>query len=136
MMRHMSDLPAAGSVKVVVSAALSDRFEKRYVIVDAATGDVVDDAQGYGYKTAQNAHRAHAYTSMPPNKKRRRDAAQRQVRRWCAAHPEFMQHVEQSMFYALKDGLNLTEADVRAMADEHGVELPLSVKDLMQHWNR
>ncbi|BBX95905.1 hypothetical protein [Mycobacterium lacus] len=131
----MSDLPAAGSVKVVVSAALSDRFKRRYVIVDAATGGIVDDAQGYGYKTAQNAHRAHAYKSMPPKKKRRRDAAQRQVRRWCAAHPLFMRHVEQSMFYALKDGLNLTEADVRAMADEHGVELRFSVKDLMRHWN-
>jgi hypothetical protein len=135
MMRVMSDMPAAGSVKVVVSAALSDRFEKRYVIVDEASGEVVDDAQGYGYKTVQNAHRAHAYKSMPPKKKRQGDAAQRQVRRWCTAHPEFMQHVEQAMFYALKDGLNLTEADVRAMLDEHGVELPFSVKDLMRHWN-
>lgn len=72
---------------------------------------------------------------MPPRKKRQRDAAQRQVRRWCGAHPEFMAHVEQSMCYALKDGLNLTEADVRAMLDEHGVELPFPVKDLMRHWN-
>ena len=60
MMRVMSDMPAAGSVKVVVGAALSDRFEKRYVIVDQASGEVVDDDQGYGYKTAQNAHRADA----------------------------------------------------------------------------
>jgi hypothetical protein len=134
-MRDMSEVPAAGSVKVVVSAALSEGFEKRYVVVDAATGDVVDDVQGYGYRTAQNAHRAHAYKSMPPKKKRQRDAAQRQVRRWCAAHPEFMQQVESAMFYALKDGLNLTEADVRAMLDERGVELPFAVKDLMRHWN-
>jgi hypothetical protein len=134
-MRVMTDMPAAGSVKVVVSAALTDRFEKCYVVVDAATGDVVDDARGYGYETAQNAHRAQAYTSMPPKKKRRRDAAQRQVRRWCRAHPEFVQHVESATFYALKDRLNLTAADVRAMLDEHGVELPFSVKDLMRHWN-
>jgi uncharacterized protein (DUF2267 family) len=88
-----------------------------------------------GYRTAQNAHRAHAYKSMPPKKKRQRDAAQRQVRRWCAAHPEFMQQVESAMFYALEDGLNLTEADVRAMLDERGVELPFAVKDLMRDWN-
>lgn len=124
-----------GSVKVVLSAALSDGFDKRYVVVDAATGDIVDDAQGYGYKTAKNAHRAHAYMSMPPKNKRRRDAAQRQVRRWCSAHPEFLQHVEQAMFYAVKDGVDLTEADVRAMLDEHGVQVPFSVKDLMRHWD-
>ena len=93
MMRVMSDMPAAGSVKVVVGAALSDRFEKRYVIVDQASGEVVDDDQGYGYKTAQNAHRADAFELMPPMRKRQRDAAQRQVRPWCRAHPEFMQHV-------------------------------------------
>ncbi|MCA2247524.1 hypothetical protein JF729_06900 [Mycobacterium intracellulare] len=131
----MGDMTAAGSVKVVVSTALSDRFEKRYVVVDAVTGNTVDDAQGYGYKTAQNAHRAHAYKAMPPKKKRQRAAARRQVRRWCIANPEFMQHVESAMFYAVKDGSNLTEADVRAMLDEHGVELPFSVKALMQHWD-
>jgi hypothetical protein len=122
-------------VRVVASAALSSNFDKRYVVVDEATGEIVDDAQGYGYKSAQNAHRAHADKSMPPKKKRQRDAAKRQVQRWCAQHPEFMQHVEQSMFYATKDDQNVTEADVRALLAEHGLELPFSVKDLMQHWN-
>jgi hypothetical protein len=122
-------------VRVVASAALSSNFDKRYVVVDEATGEVVDDAQGYGYTSAQNAHRAHAYKSMPPKKKRQRDAAKRQVKRWCAQRPEFMQHVEQSMLYAMKDGQNVTEADVRAILAEHGLELPFSVKDLMRHWN-
>lgn len=81
-------------VRVVASAALSSNVDKRYVVVDEATGEIVDDAQGYGYKSAQNAHRAHAYKSMPPRKKRRRDAAKRQVQHWCAEHPDFMQHVE------------------------------------------
>lgn len=39
------------------------------------------------------------------------------------------------MFYALKDGLKLTEADVSTMLDAHGIELPFLVKDLMRHWN-
>lgn len=134
MMRVMSDMPAAGSVKVVVSKNLSRHYDRRDVVVDESTGEIVDDAQGYGYKTAQNAHRAHAYNSMPPTKRRQRDAAKRQVERWCAAHPAVMGDVEQSMFYALKDGQDLTETDVQAMLDEHGVELPFSVKDLMRHW--
>ena len=122
-------------VRVVASAALSSYFDKRYVVVDEATGEIVDDAQGYGYKSAQNAHRARAYKSMPPKKKRQRDAAKRQVQRWCAQHPEFMPHVEQSMSDAMKDGQNATEADVRVILAEHGLELPFSVKDLMRHWN-
>jgi hypothetical protein len=123
-------------VRVVVSASLSSNFDKRYVVVDEATGEVVDDAQGYGYKSAQNAHRAHAYKSMPPKKKRQRDAAKRRVERWCAEHGEFMQHAEQSMFYALKDGETVTAADVLAILAEHGLESPFSVKDLMRMQER
>jgi hypothetical protein len=122
-------------VRVVVSAWLSSNFDKRYVVVEEVSGEIVDDAQGYGYKSAQDAHRAHGYKSMPPKKKRQRDAARRRVRRWCAQHAEFMRHVERPMFYAMRDGQNITEADVRAILAEHGVELPFSVKDLMRHWN-
>ena len=85
-------------VKVVISTTLSSRHDKRYVVVDEVSGEIVDDAQGEGYKTAQNAHRAHAYKSMPRTKKRQREAVKRQVERWWAAHPDFMGHVEQSTF--------------------------------------
>jgi hypothetical protein len=125
----------SGGVRVLASAALSSNFDKRYVVVDEATGEMLDDAQGYGYKSAANAHRAHAYKAMPPKKRRQRDAAKRQVQRWCAQHPDFMQHVERSMFYAMKDDQKVTEADVREILVEQGMELPFSVKDLMRHWN-
>lgn len=36
-------------------------FETRYHIVSTATGKVLDDAHGYGYKTAQKAHAAYTY---------------------------------------------------------------------------
>lgn len=120
-------------MKVVVSASLSSSYDKRYVVVDEATGEVLDDALGYGYKSRQNAHRAYSYKSMPP-KKRQREAVKQQVERWCAAHPDLMQHFEQAMFYAMKDGENITEADVREILAGQGVELPFPVKDLMKHW--
>ncbi len=122
------------SVKVVVSTSLSGNYDKRFVVVDEATGEVLDDAQGYGYKTAQNAHRARAYKSMPRKAKRQRDAAKRRVQRWCEQHPEVMQHIEQATFYAMKDGENVRVTDVRALLTEHGLELPFPVEDLMKYW--
>jgi predicted TIM-barrel enzyme len=71
---------------------------------------------------------------MAPKKKRQREAARRRVERWCAEHGEFMQHVEQAMFYAMKDGESVTEAGVQAILTEHGLELPFSVSELMKHW--
>ena len=38
--------------KVIPSDTLGDRWEKRYIVVDAETGKILDDAQGYGYKSA------------------------------------------------------------------------------------
>jgi len=35
--------------------------ETRYIIVEVGTDKVLDDAQGYGYKTAQGAHKAGWY---------------------------------------------------------------------------
>ena len=131
---HVAVFEGECPVKVVVSASLSKNYDKRYVVVDESTGEVLDDAQGYGYKNAQNAHRAYSYKSMPAKKKRQREAVKRRVERWCAEHEEFMQHVDQAMLYALKDGENVAEADVRAILTEHGLELPFPVKDLMKHW--
>jgi hypothetical protein len=59
---------------------------------------------------------------MPAKKKHQRETAKRRVERWCAEHREFMQHVDQAMLYAFKDGGSLAEADVQAMLIEHRVE--------------
>lgn len=43
------------NVKVVESKTLSSRYDRRFVIVDEETENVLDDAQGYGYKSKQKA---------------------------------------------------------------------------------
>jgi hypothetical protein len=37
------------------SGSRSSSFDKRCVVIDEATGAIVDDAQGFGYKSAQTA---------------------------------------------------------------------------------
>ncbi|MBI9014500.1 MAG: hypothetical protein JEZ08_19845 [Clostridiales bacterium] len=36
-------------------------YEKRYVCIDEETGEILDDAQGYGYKNKQKAYSAYNY---------------------------------------------------------------------------
>ena len=45
--------------------------KQRYVVVDGATGAVLDDANGYGYKTEKNALRAYYYKLYSPNYRNR-----------------------------------------------------------------
>lgn len=60
------------NVKVVESKTLSSRYDKRFVVVDEETGNVLDDAQGYGYKSKQKAMAAsitHVHISLRENER-------------------------------------------------------------------
>lgn len=60
--------------------------ETRFRIVSAETGEILDDAQGYGYKTAQKAYAAWGYKTRDKSK----DAAKRKkdqlIRTWMKEH--------------------------------------------------
>lgn len=43
-------------VKAVYSKELSKYGDDRYIIINPETGEILDNAQGFGYKSAQNAN--------------------------------------------------------------------------------
>lgn len=50
------------SYGVIYSNKLSQEMgDKRYIVIDIDTGEVLDDANGYGFKSEQNATRAFDY---------------------------------------------------------------------------
>lgn len=69
--------------------------EIRYVIVEKGTGKVLDDAQGYGYKTAQGAHKAGWYKFQ-----RGRDhiiTGAEKAKEFWDLHPEAAKEIENQM---------------------------------------
>ena len=42
--------------KAMESETLSKPFDPRYVVVDTITGEIVDDAQGWGFKSKEGAY--------------------------------------------------------------------------------
>lgn len=42
-----------------VKANGKDKY--RYIVVDSETGDILDNAQGYGYKSIEKAYKGYAY---------------------------------------------------------------------------
>ena len=57
--------------RIVRSEELSSRYESRFVVVDAQAGDLLDDAQGYGYRSKEKAHAVWRYKTRSPAKKER-----------------------------------------------------------------
>ena len=60
------------NIAVVRSETLSSKYESRFVVINEDTGKILDDAQGYGYKTPQKAHAAWAYKTRDKSKDAKR----------------------------------------------------------------
>ena len=68
--------------KVVESKTLSSRYDRRFVIVDEETENVLDDAQGYGYKSKQKAMAAWSYKNRDKSKDAEKRKKQRIIKDW------------------------------------------------------
>ena len=49
------------NIAIIQSPKLSKAGDIRYIVINANTGETLDDAQGYGYKSELNAKRAWEY---------------------------------------------------------------------------
>lgn len=89
-------------VRVVKSSELSKPYEPRYVVVDFNTGAILDDAQGYGYKTPQKAHAAWGYKNRTPAQKAAQESPKKAVHKWAKEHRDFMNDMEDLAFRIAK----------------------------------
>lgn len=100
-----------------VRVAIDEEFgifdmQTRFDICDMDC-NVIDDAQGYGYKTAQSAHKAAAYKLK--GGKQKADAAKVFWRK----HKDFAKKLSEVIMDNFKDPL--TDAEIIAFAAECGI---------------
>lgn len=98
----------------------------RYEIVDTETGEVVDNANGYGYKSKPNAYRA-AWYKFGGGK-----AKVSSTENWWKKHESFRRRISDELFYIAKDccgaddGGKTFDAEVKEyairMAEELGIK--------------
>lgn len=67
-------------VRVVKSESLSKPYEWKFVVVDVDTGEVLDNAQGYGYKTKQKAMAAWNYKTRDRSKDAAKKAKEKLIK--------------------------------------------------------
>ena len=71
-----------------------DTTETRYRIVSTETGEVLDDAQGYGYKTAQKAYAAWGYKNRDRSKDKEKRKREKHIKQWMEDHQSFVEEME------------------------------------------
>ena len=102
----------------------------RFAIIDAETGEILDDANGYGYKSKQNAMRAWNYKTQP--KDENVEKFKRTIYDWWKQQHELSDLIDAIMFDTVyKDGDDFTEKDAieiaRRYIEENNIEKPQGI---------
>ena len=79
-----------------------DTTETRFCIVDVNTGEVLDDAQGYGYKTAQKAYAGYSYKNRDKSKDNERLAKKKHIKNWMKQNKSFIKLMDAYAFEIAK----------------------------------
>ena len=110
-------------VEVVRSENLSSVYDMRYVIVDKNTGEVLDDAQGYGYRTVQGAYKAYAYKTRDRSKDKEKAQRRKEIRSWMKQHKGFVRAEDK-----------FDARFVKKMLKDNGLAPDFSAGELLKVW--
>lgn len=130
------------TIQAVRSDSLSEEFDNRFVIINTETGEILDDAQGYGYRTKQKAYAAYRYKNRDRSKDRRRKQEEKAIRQWWQAHRELSELLEQIaiVFEIAKgswgpdDGFDTNL--LKKVMDEQGIEAEFPPGKLLRVWKK
>lgn len=126
------------NVSVIKSDILSSQYDIRYVVVDRDTNQILDDAQGYGYKTARGAHAAWAYKTRDKSKDKEKAQKRRHIRAWMKAHKSFVDAMDTFAFEIAKGSWGPDDKFdakfVQRMLKDNGLEPDFTAGELLKVW--
>jgi hypothetical protein len=106
--------------------------EDRYVVVDKDTGEILDDAQGYGFKTAEKAYKCFHYKHRSQEQRDK----EKEIKAWIKDHKEFVDGLEDVEFYQLKSGGTLNSKIVAELLKESGLNVNFTAKEFLAVYRR
>lgn len=133
------------AVAITVTHNPTDEFdlvkhETRYVIKDMASGIIVDDAQGYGYKTAQKAYAGWSYKNRDKSKDKEKAEKEIVIAKWMKENKSFIKLLDTLAFEMWKDSYGSDKINtkfVSELLEENGYkDLPFTAKELFKYWEK
>ena len=115
-----------------------DTRETRFYIVDTNTGEILDDAQGYGYKTAQKAYAAYSYKTRDKSKDNERLAKKSHIKAWMKQHKSFVKLMDGYAFEMAKGTMapddKFDAKFVKKLLKSEGLEPDFAAGELLKVW--
>ncbi len=127
-------------VRAVPDRSLSDRYSTRYVIVDMETGEILDDAQGYGYRTAQKAYACWGYKTRDKSRDAEKAEKRAHIRAWMKENRKFMGALEEISFEIWKGSWGPEDRFnaklVSELLKEWDLHPDFTAGELLREWGR
>lgn len=106
--------------------------EDRYVVVDKDTGEILDDAQGYGFKTAEKAYKCFHYKHRSQEQKDK----EKVILEWIKDHKDFVDGLVDIEFHLLKEEGTLNSKIVTELFKESGLNVNFTAKEFLSVYRR
>lgn len=121
--------------KVYKSTELSKPYEDRYIVVKTETNEIVDDAQGYGYKSPQKAWAAFQWKLRNGNP----TSAEKNIAitRWLDKHPSFvdtLNDVAMDIGKGRGPDDRITSRIVQNLLNEMQLTVDFTARDILKMW--
>lgn len=126
-------------VKFKVASFKNDSNETRYRVISEDTEEILDDAQGYGYKTIQKAYAAYGY-KIRKTRDVEKEEKTKEIKLWLKEHKGFSEFMEQVAFEIAKGSWGPEDKFdaklVQEMLDNQGLKPNFTANQLLRVWLR
>lgn len=127
-------------ITVIKSEKLSNRYDERFIVVEAETGEILDDANGYGYKSVRNARAAWSYKTRDKSKDAEREAKRKKIRAWMREHRDFVSAIDRYAFEMAKGSWGpddeINTKFIKQMLKEWNLKPDFTAGDLLKVWRK
>lgn len=117
---------------------LDKNSNMRYCIVSTKTGEILDDAQGYGYKTPQKAYAAFTYKNRDKSKDKEKIEKKKLIKKWMKEHKSFMNLIDAYALDIAKGSMapddKLDAKFVKELLKENDLEIDFTPSELLKVW--
>lgn len=126
------------NIAVVLDGSLSTPMDKRYVVIDTLTGEVLDNAQGYGYKSERKAYASYSYKTKDKSKDKEKAIRSNQIKKWLDEHKDFTDALDTYAFEAAKGSAsNQAKVDlalIKALLKASGLKTDFTPSEILRCW--
>jgi hypothetical protein len=108
----------------VIDCQMNDNpYDKRFIIT-TEDGEILDDAQGYGYKSAPAAHKAYWYKFQKGKEKIEKN--KKELNLFCKKNKKFIKEFNEKMELEFKTSSR--EEIIRLLEKKHNILVPKKIK--------